>query len=604
MMSKNNTSKKSQLSEENMPEYKRVDPKAFEREMTMVYLQLKGEFSKEHVASMNSAILVTEDMLTPNVKIAPSEVSKVDGEIKIPVSSIKLIKEGPKQLSITPSVDSVNIPAPSLPEEPNGKSAEITIEKKEIVLSYPNTKVENYTLQIDYSVEINIPNADVSATIVTLENPKVLSPVNVYCVDTSFTPLEKLNYTVSPKVVVRSVDTRCDVTADVNLDIDSHQIAVISANTNLIAIPELHAEKVSSILPKSVIIGLDKEALLHINDTSSATPISVKIVKPALDSHPASNLAHDISPIVVPVKFVTTSTADNADILSEATILKTYIPIKEVITSSSTSPVSFVSYDEVKIECSTLALSKMLDFSIGPISVKSVRVPEADIRQTEYNKLKIEEQPKVVLADAFFSVVKTKCEIPLDTVYGITVKIETPHLEDVSIPEFIREDFALDLPTVNNLSDIEVELVADVSFGTVSVPKFRLVNQKKSAPVEAEIVSALIPIPEIRNKDLTTVSLDEPARVKVDLVRPRLESELYNLVPNSKDRIRIDVPEMRTKLEESSALAVDVISVAVPEAAKELSDNNFILGSVEGKKLTIIQPPNILEMWNKMNGVT
>lgn len=574
MTSKNNTSQKSRLFEENMPEYERAAPKVFEREMTMVYLQLKGKFSKEYVASRNSAILAIEDMRTLNVKIAPSEVSKVDGEIKIAVSSIKLIKEEPKQLSIISSVDSVNIFAPNLHEELNSKSAEITIEKKEIVLPYPDTKVGNNPLQIDYGVEINIPNADVSATTVTLENPKGFSLVNVYCVDTSLTPLEKLNYMIPSKVVVRSVDTQCDVTADINLDIGSHQISVISANTNLRAIPELHAEKVPSVLPKSVIIDLDKEAVLHINDTSSTTPISVKIVKPVLDSHPTSNLDHDILPIVVPVKSVTTNTVDNADILSEAIILKMDIPIKEVIVSPSIEPVSLVSHDEVKIKCITLDVPKMLDFSIEPISVKSVQVPGTDIHQTEYNKFKIEEQTKVVLADASFSAVKTKYEVPLDTVYGITVKIEIPHPEDVSIPEFIREDFIVDLLTVNKLPD-----------------------------VKADIISTLTLIPEIRNKDLTTVSLDDPARVKVDLLRPRLESEFHDLVPNSKDRIRIDVPETRTKLEESSVLVVDVISVAVPEAAKQTSDNNFILDSIEGKKLTIIQPPNILEMWNEMDGV-
>ena len=48
-------------------EYSEVNPREFEREMTMVYLQLKGEFSPERVSGSTEKLAITQDLLMPSV---------------------------------------------------------------------------------------------------------------------------------------------------------------------------------------------------------------------------------------------------------------------------------------------------------------------------------------------------------------------------------------------------------------------------------------------------------------------------------------------------------------------------------------------------------
>lgn len=48
-------------------EYSEVNPSEFEREMTMVYLQLKGEFSPERVSGSTEKLAITQDLLMPSV---------------------------------------------------------------------------------------------------------------------------------------------------------------------------------------------------------------------------------------------------------------------------------------------------------------------------------------------------------------------------------------------------------------------------------------------------------------------------------------------------------------------------------------------------------
>ena len=55
-------------------EYIEVDSHEFEREMTMIYLQLKGEFSPQKTAHRTDDLSISQDLLMPSVK----NVDKLD----------------------------------------------------------------------------------------------------------------------------------------------------------------------------------------------------------------------------------------------------------------------------------------------------------------------------------------------------------------------------------------------------------------------------------------------------------------------------------------------------------------------------------------------
>jgi hypothetical protein len=79
--------------------YKLVSTVDFDREMTLVYLMLKEEFSKKRVSEFMSDLNITESMLNPSCTVTIEKLKQNNELIKVPVFGVDISKrEGIKKL--------------------------------------------------------------------------------------------------------------------------------------------------------------------------------------------------------------------------------------------------------------------------------------------------------------------------------------------------------------------------------------------------------------------------------------------------------------------------------------------------------------------------
>lgn len=190
----------------NDKDYQKISVVDFEREMTMVYLMLKGEFSKKKIAYTLGDLDIRESSLNPSCTVEISPLKKIEEQVKVPIYSVDLSNKMGASLSCAEFEDKLWIKMPIntniivASTRPLTGAVEVKVKpvEKVNVCGIKEIKVSHIDANIGCSdyVRVNVPanpNIEISKpTIAPLASMKVISfpKVNVAPMETNIVKIK------------------------------------------------------------------------------------------------------------------------------------------------------------------------------------------------------------------------------------------------------------------------------------------------------------------------------------------------------------------------------------------------------------------------------
>jgi hypothetical protein len=98
---------------ESVGNYQQVSAENFNREMTLVYLMLKGEYSQQKIADDIDNFAIIKTILSPSCKISPIVVQANDDLTKVPICDIENCKDVDNKDSLLTPVEKIKVIIPT-----------------------------------------------------------------------------------------------------------------------------------------------------------------------------------------------------------------------------------------------------------------------------------------------------------------------------------------------------------------------------------------------------------------------------------------------------------------------------------------------------------